>query len=63
MSGTADVPKMDVRITSRDGVNLTGTYLNPGRPGPGIVLFHQCDRSDRGSWGGFPGPRRTGVRR
>ena len=44
-----------VVITSRDGVKLKGTYFAPGRPGPGIVLFHQCDGSSRGSWGGFPG--------
>jgi dienelactone hydrolase len=49
------VPKMDVVITSRDGVKLKGTYFSPGGPGPGIVLFHQCDGSSRGSWGGFPG--------
>ena len=32
------VPKMDVVITSRDGVKLKGTYFSPGDPGPGIVL-------------------------
>src|SRR5262245_64679893 len=44
-----------VVITSRDGVKLKGTYFAPGVPGPGVVLFHQCDGSGRGSWGGFPG--------
>jgi dienelactone hydrolase len=43
-----------VVITSRDGVALKGTYFSPGRPGPGIVLFHQCDGAGRGSWGTFP---------
>ena len=42
-----------VVITSRDGVALKGTYFSPGRPGPGIVLFHQCDGSGRESWGSF----------
>jgi dienelactone hydrolase len=43
-----------VVITSRDGVQLKGTYFSPGQPGPGIVLFHQCDGHGRGSWGTWP---------
>ena len=51
----ADVAVVDhVLITSRDGVALKGTYFSPSRPGPGIVLFHQCDGSGRESWGTFP---------
>jgi len=43
-----------VAITSRDGVQLKGTYFSPGQPGPGIVLFHQCDGNGRRSWGAWP---------
>jgi dienelactone hydrolase len=43
-----------VVITSRDGVQLKGTYFSPGQPGPGIVLFHQCDGNGRRSWGAWP---------
>jgi dienelactone hydrolase len=43
-----------VVITSRDGVQLKGTYFSPGQPGPGIVLFHQYDGNGRRSWGAWP---------
>jgi dienelactone hydrolase len=49
----AGVPEMDVVITSRDGIKLKGTYFSPGRPGPGVVLFHQCDGGGRHSWDGL----------
>lgn len=39
----------EVDVTAADGVKLRGTYTSPGRPGPGIVLFHQCDML-RGAW-------------
>ena len=32
-----------------DGVNLKGSYYDPGRPGPGLLLVHQCNL-DRSSW-------------
>lgn len=34
---------MNVDIKSADGLVLKGTYYSPGKAGPGIVLFHQCD--------------------
>ena len=39
----------EVDVTASDGVRLRGTYTSPGKPGPGIVLFHQCDML-RGAW-------------
>lgn len=38
-----------VQITTPDNLTLAGTYYNPGQPGPGILLLHQCNR-DRTSW-------------
>ncbi len=40
----------DVDLTAADGVTLKGTYSSPGRPGPGMLLLHQCNM-DRTSWG------------
>ena len=37
-----------------DGVNLKGSYYDPGRPGPGLLLVHQCNL-DRSSWDGLAG--------
>src|SRR5690242_13556927 len=39
----------DIEITAGDGAKLKGTYSSPGKPGPGIVLFHQCDMN-RHAW-------------
>jgi dienelactone hydrolase len=38
-----------VALSAPDGVKLKATYFSPGRPGPGILLLHQCNR-DRTSW-------------
>jgi dienelactone hydrolase len=38
-----------VDLKSTDGVVLKATYLPAGRPGPGILLFHQSNRT-RNSW-------------
>ena len=37
-----------IDLTSPDGIALKASYL-PGRPGPGILLLHACNR-DRSSW-------------
>src|SRR5262245_35662650 len=42
-------PVHDVDIVASDGVVLKGSYYSPGRPGPGILLFHQCNM-DRHAW-------------
>ena len=39
-------------IAAPDGTKLATTYYSPGRPGPGILLLHQCNR-DRSSWNGL----------
>ena len=38
-----------VTLKAPDGIQLKATYYSPGRPGPGIVLLHQCNR-ERNSW-------------
>ncbi len=43
-----------VDITSADGVVLKGSYYDPGRPGPGMLLVHQCNM-DRASWESLAG--------
>ncbi len=49
---TADVQKKDVDIKAADGTNLNGTYFSSGRPGPGMILLHQCNM-DRHAWDGL----------
>ena len=36
-------------IAAPDGAELAVTYYSPGKPGPGILLLHQCNK-DRSSW-------------
>ena len=38
-----------VALKAPDGTPLKGTYFSPGKPGPGIMLLHQCNR-DRTTW-------------
>ncbi len=45
----ADVHMKDVNIKAADGVNLKGTYFSAGRPGPAMLLLHQCNM-DRHAW-------------
>ena len=40
----------DIDLKASDGVTLKATYTSPGRPGPAMLLFHQCNM-DRRSWG------------
>jgi dienelactone hydrolase len=44
--------KKDVNIPALDGLNLKGTYFSPGKPGPAILLLHQCNM-DRHAWDGL----------
>jgi dienelactone hydrolase len=39
----------DVDLTAPDGLKLKATYYSAGKPGPGVMLFHQCNR-DRAMW-------------
>lgn len=38
-----------VDLKAPDGTNLKASYFAASRPGPGILLFHACNR-DRASW-------------
>jgi dipeptidyl aminopeptidase/acylaminoacyl peptidase len=39
----------DFDIVASDGAKLRATYYSPGKPGPGILLLHQCNMN-RKSW-------------
>jgi dienelactone hydrolase len=39
----------EIAITAGDGVQLKGTLYSPGKPGPAVLLLHQCD-GDRTAW-------------
>ncbi len=39
-------------LAAPDGAKLAATYYSAGRPGPGILLCHQCNM-DRRSWNGL----------
>jgi dienelactone hydrolase len=47
-STTAPAPTT-VSLKAADGVTLKASYFSPGRPGPGILLLHACNR-ERKSW-------------
>ena len=51
---TALADTRSVDITSTDGVVLKGSYYDPGRPGPAMLLVHQCNM-DRASWESLAG--------
>ena len=42
-----------VDLPAADGTVLEGTYFAATKPGPGVVLLHQCDQ-DRKIWGALP---------
>jgi dienelactone hydrolase len=37
-------PTRIVDLTAPDGISLKGTYFSAGKPGPGVLLLHQCNR-------------------
>jgi dienelactone hydrolase len=41
-----------VDLTAPDGTKLKATYFDAGKPGPGVLLLHQCNR-DRKVWDGL----------
>jgi dienelactone hydrolase len=49
---TAETQKKDVDIKALDEIILKGTYFSPGRPGPAMLLLHQCNM-DRHAWDGL----------
>ena len=48
----ADLQKRDVDIKAPDGTNLKASYFSVGRPGPAMILLHQCNM-DRHAWDGL----------
>ena len=45
----AQAAARDLDVMAEDGARLRATYWSPGRPGPGMVLLHQCNM-DRRAW-------------
>jgi dienelactone hydrolase len=44
----------NVDLEAADGVVLKASYSSPGKPGPGILLFHQCSTNgSRRLWDGL----------
>jgi dienelactone hydrolase len=41
-----------VELTASDGTKLKATYFSAGKPGPGVLLLHQCNL-DRQGWYGL----------
>ena len=52
MAAPAVAQSRDVDLASADGTTLKATYMSPGRPGPAMLLVHQCNM-DRTSWSGI----------
>lgn len=48
-AASAQSSKQDVDLTAADGVKIKATYYSAGKPGPGVLLMHQCNR-DRKTW-------------
>ncbi len=48
----AETQKKDVDLKAQDGTILKASYFSPGRPGPAILLLHQCNM-DRHAWDGL----------
>ncbi len=48
----ADVQKKDVDIKAPDGILLRASYFSYSRPGPAMILLHQCNM-DRHAWDGL----------
>ena len=45
----AQTTKRDADLAAPDGMNLKVTFYSAGKPGPGVLLMHQCNR-DRKTW-------------
>src|SRR5271155_3498795 len=46
----AQIVPRDVDLTAPDGAKLKGTFFSARKPGPAVMLFHQCNR-ERSTWG------------
>lgn len=51
-SASAEVAGTSVTLKSADGTLLKGSYYAAAKPGPGLLLLHQCNR-DRTAWTRF----------
>ena len=49
---SAQVKKQDADLAAADSVKIKVSYFSAGKPGPGVLLTHQCNR-DRTSWDGL----------
>jgi len=45
----AQQSRQDVDVIAADGARLRATVWSPGKPGPGMLLLHQCNM-DRRAW-------------
>jgi dienelactone hydrolase len=52
MSAGAQATKQDAELSAADGVKLKVSYFSAGKPGPGVLLLHQCN-GDRRGWDGL----------
>jgi dienelactone hydrolase len=50
-AGIGPAPRI-VDLTAADGIRLKASYFAAGKPGPGVLLLHQCDH-DRKIWVGL----------
>src|SRR5713226_9954062 len=48
-TASAQVKKQDADLAAPDGVKLKVTYYSARKPGPGVLLLHQCNR-ERKTW-------------
>ncbi len=44
-----------VDLTAADGTKLKATFFSAGKPGPGVLLLHQCNQQRKG-WDGLATP-------
>ncbi len=51
-AGPAICGQRVVDLTAADGTKLKATYFDAGKPGPGVLLLHQCNR-ERKVWDGL----------
>ncbi len=49
VAGPAAAGARVVDLKASDGTKLSATYFDAGKPGPGVLLLHQCNR-DRNVW-------------
>jgi dienelactone hydrolase len=50
--GAQDSMRHGVTVRAADGIHLAGNFYSADKPGPGLLLFHQCSR-DRLIWDRF----------